>query len=54
MALWVDVSEEKMTLGVLAEIEHHEICEALFRDLERRGLVLSEVAPVVWTVFTSS
>jgi transposase-like protein len=38
----VDVSGEKMALGFWqGSSESHEICEALFRDLERRGLALS-------------
>jgi transposase-like protein len=42
VALGVDVSGEKMALGFWqGSSENHEICEALFRDLERRGLVLS-------------
>ena len=42
VALGVDVSGEKMALGFgQGSSEHHEICEALFRDLERRGLALS-------------
>ena len=42
VALGVDVSGEKMALGFWqGSSENHEICEALFRDLERRGLALS-------------
>jgi len=42
VALGVDVSGQKMALGFWqGSSENHEICEALFRDLERRGLVLS-------------
>ncbi len=42
VALGVDLSGEKMALGFWqGSSEHHEICEALFRDLERRGLALS-------------
>ncbi|NOU11842.1 MAG: IS256 family transposase [Nitrospira sp.] len=42
VALGVDVSGEKMALGFWqGSSENHEICEALFRDLERRGLGLS-------------
>ena len=42
VALGVDLSGEKMALGFWqGSSENHEICEALFRDLERRGLVLS-------------
>jgi putative transposase len=42
VALGVDVSGQKMALGVWqGSSENHEICEALFRDLERRGLALS-------------
>ena len=42
VALGVDLSGEKMALGFWqGTSENHEICEALFRDLERRGLVLS-------------
>lgn len=46
VALGVDLSGEKMALGLWQgsqdSSENHEICEALFRDLERRGLVLSK------------
>ena len=42
VALGVDVSGEKKALGFWqGSSENHEICEALFRDLERRGLALS-------------
>ena len=42
VALGVDVTGEKMALGFWqGSSENHEICEALFRDLERRGLTLS-------------
>ena len=42
VALGVDVSGEKMALGFWqGSSEHHEICEALLRDLERRGVALS-------------
>jgi putative transposase len=42
VALGVDLSGEKMALGFWqGSSENHEICEALFRDLERRGLTLS-------------
>ncbi len=42
VALGVDLSGEKMALGFWqGSSENHEICEALFRDLERRGLALS-------------
>jgi transposase-like protein len=42
VALGLNVSGEKMALGFWqGSSEHHEIGEALFRDLERRGLVLS-------------
>lgn len=42
VALGVDVSGEKMALGFWqGSSENHEICETLFRDLERRGLALS-------------
>ena len=42
VALGVDVSGQKMALGFWqGSSENHEICEALFRDLERRGLTLS-------------
>ena len=42
VALGVDLSGEKMAWGVgQGSSENHEICEALFRDLERRGLALS-------------
>ena len=42
VALGVDVSGEKRALGFWqGSSENHEICEALFRDLERRGLALS-------------
>ncbi len=43
VALGVDVSGEKMALGFWqGSSENHEICEALFNDLERRGLALSK------------
>ncbi len=43
VALGMDVSGEKMALGFWqGSSENHEIGEALFRDLERRGLVLSQ------------
>lgn len=43
VALGVDVSGEKMALGFWqGSSENHEICEALFTDLERRGLALSK------------
>jgi transposase-like protein len=43
VALGVDLSGEKMALGFWqGSSENHEICEALFRDLERRGLALSK------------
>lgn len=42
VALGVDLNGMKMALGVWqGSSENHEICEALFRDLKRRGLVLS-------------
>ena len=42
VALGVDVRGQKMALGFWqGSSENHEICEALFRDLERRGLALS-------------
>ena len=42
VALGVDVSGEKMALGFWqGSSENHEICEALFRDLEQRGLALT-------------
>jgi hypothetical protein len=42
VALGVDVSGEKMALGFWqGSSENHEICEALFTDLERRGLMLT-------------
>ena len=42
VALGVDLSGQKMALGFWqGSSENHEICEALFRDLERRGLALS-------------
>ena len=42
VALGIDVSGEKMALGFWqGSSENHELCEALFRDLERRGLALS-------------
>ena len=42
VALGVDVSGQKMALGFWqGSSENHEICETLFRDLERRGLALS-------------
>ena len=38
----MDVSGEKMALGFWqGSSENHEICEALFRDLEHRGLALA-------------
>lgn len=43
VALGVDLSGEKRALGFWqGSSENHEICEALFRDLERRGLSLSK------------
>lgn len=43
VALGVDLGGEKMALGFWqGSSENHEICEALFKDLERRGLVLSK------------
>jgi transposase-like protein len=43
VALGVDLSGAKMALGFWqGSSENHEICEALFRDLERRGLVCSK------------
>jgi putative transposase len=43
VALGVAVSGEKMALGFWqGSSENHEICEALFNDLERRGLALSK------------
>lgn len=43
VALGVDVSGEKMALGFWqGSSENHEIGEALFNDLERRGLALSK------------
>jgi transposase-like protein len=42
VALGGDMSGEKMALGFWqGSSENHEICAALFRDLERRGLALS-------------
>ena len=42
VALGVDLNGVKMALGFWqGSSENHEICEALFRDLEQRGLVLS-------------
>jgi hypothetical protein len=42
VALGGDLSGEKMALGFWqGSSENHEICEALFNDLERRGLALS-------------
>lgn len=42
VALGVDVSGEKMALGFWqGSSENHEMCEALFRELEHRGLALS-------------
>lgn len=42
VALGVDLNGEKMALGFWqGSSENHEICEALFKDLECRGLVLS-------------
>ncbi|MDF0651145.1 MAG: IS256 family transposase [Nitrospira sp.] len=43
VALGVDRSGEKIALGFWqGSSENHEICEALFGDLERRGLALSK------------
>ena len=43
VALGVDLSGEKMALGFWqGSSENHEICEALFNDLERRGLARSK------------
>lgn len=42
VALGVDMAGEKMALGFWqGNSENHEICEELFKDLERRGLALS-------------
>lgn len=42
VALGVDVSGEKMALGFWqGSSENHEMCEALFRDLDQRGVALS-------------
>jgi putative transposase len=42
VALGVDIKGEKMALGFWqASSENHALCEELFQDLERRGLVLS-------------
>ncbi|MEK6634223.1 MAG: IS256 family transposase [Nitrospirota bacterium] len=42
VALGVDGSGQKMALGFWqGSSENHEICEELFRDLDRRGLALS-------------
>lgn len=42
VALGVNMAGEKMALGFWqGNSENHEICEELFKDLERRGLVLS-------------
>jgi len=43
VALGVNLSGEKMALGFWqGNSENHELCEELFKDLERRGLVLSK------------
>lgn len=43
VALGVDMAGEKRALGFWqGNSENHEICEELFKDLERRGLVLSK------------
>lgn len=43
VALGVDLGGEKMALGFWqGHSENHEICEELFKDLERRGLILSK------------
>lgn len=43
VALGVDLSGEKMALGFWqGTSENHEICEALFRDLERRSLFVTD------------
>jgi putative transposase len=43
VALGVDMAGEKMALGFWqGNSENHEICEELFKDLERRGLILSK------------
>jgi transposase-like protein len=43
VALGVDISGEKMALGFWqGTSENSDICEELFKDLERRGLVLSK------------
>lgn len=43
VALGVDMAGQKMALGFWqGNSENHEICEELFKDLERRGLVLSK------------
>lgn len=47
VALGIDTEGYKRVLGFWeGATENHEICEALFRDLERRGLVLSK--KILW------
>jgi len=42
VALGLDLTGRKHVLGFWeGSSENHDICEALFEDLERRGLVLS-------------
>jgi transposase-like protein len=43
VALGIDINGEKMALGFWqGSSENHALCEELFQDLERRGLVLSK------------
>lgn len=43
VALGVDLAGEKKALGFWqGNSENHELCEELFKDLERRGLILSK------------
>jgi transposase-like protein len=43
VALGIDVKGEKMALGFWqGSSENHAVCEELFQDLERRGLILSK------------
>lgn len=43
VALGIDIKGEKMALGFWqGSSENHALCEELFQDLERRGLVLSK------------
>ncbi|MEW5818423.1 MAG: transposase [Spirochaetota bacterium] len=47
IALGIDTSGQKMTLGFWqGATENHELCEELFADMERRGLIVSR--RIIW------